>query len=160
MNASELIPFLGHSSIHQPFDDFLTSHGFTKRPKVGRRLDTLLSVDGTGIWLGFDFATSAIEKHMPIKSEGSFIFYELSVTFIIEEKKSGSYNGVLPYGISGADTRQSVEAKLGTPKRRNEDSDNYYLDGLVWTVGFQGERIQLVQISLPRDGFRKYGLCP
>ena len=160
MNALDLLVFLGHSSIHIPFDDFLTKHGFTKRPKVGRRLETSLEIPGTGLNLLFDFDISASEKGFVARSEGSFIFTELEVTLIAESKKQSTYSGVLPRGILVSDSRRVIEQKLGTPKRRNAESDNYYLDGLVWTVAFNGDKLQFIQFALPDNGWREHGICP
>lgn len=160
MNASEFLPFLGHSSIHGPFDDFLTQHGFTKRPKVGRRLETSLTVPGTGLNISFDFDISASDKGFVARSQGSFVFTELEVTLIAESKKYSAYSGVLPREILASDSRRAIEQKLGAPKRRNAESDNYFLDGYVWTVAFESERLQFIQFSIPSAGWRKYGICP
>ena len=160
MNALDLLVFLGHSSIHIPFDDFLTKYGFTKRPKVGRRLETSLEIPGTDLNLLFDFDISASEKGFVARSEGSFIFTELEVTLIAENKKQSTYSGVLPQGLLISDTRKIVEQKLGTPKRRNKDSDNYFLDDLVWTVAFSGENLWFIQFALPDNGWREHGICP
>ena len=74
--------------------------------------------------------------------------------------KYWKYSGPLPHGLVAADTRESVEKKLGTPKRRNERSDNYFIDGLVWTVAFEGEKLQFLQFDLPDNGKREHGICP
>ena len=160
MDARELIPFLGHGSIHAPFDEFLTRHGFARRPRVGARLETLLPVDGTGLDLGFDFSETARERNMPVKSEGGYVFDRIEIVLISENKKAKVYKGMLPYNLNAADTRAEVEGKLGAPRRRNEESDNYYLDGLVWTAEFSGPAFSGLRIELPDDGWRKYGICP
>ena len=160
MNAIEFLPFMGHSSIHPPFDDFLMDNGITWRPKIGRNLDTSFFIPGTGLNLTFDFGSSAPEDGFAVKSEGSFVFNEFAVTFIAEDKKNGQYKGPLPHGLVASDTRQTVEQKLGTPKRRNEGGDNYYLDGLVWVVAFEEQKLEFIQFYLPTDNKRKYGLCP
>ena len=160
MNALEFLPFLGHSSIHLPFDDFLTNNGITKRPKINERLDTTIFVPGQGLSLAFRFDTYAKEEGFVPKSEGSLVFTSFTITLIAESKKNGQYSGPLPRGLVAADTRQTVEQKLGTPKRRNEESDNYFIDGLVWEVAFEGDKFQYLRFYLPTNGWRKHGICP
>ena len=160
MNAIDFLPFLGHSSIYPPFDEFLTANGIASRPKVGRKLETTFFVPGTGLHLSFEFAISAAEKGFEVRSDGSFIFSGFEITTIVEDKKNGRYDGLLPHGLLASDTRQMVEQRLGTPKRRNEESDNYYLNGLVWMVAFKGGKLQFIQLFLPDNNKRKHGLCP
>ena len=62
MNAIDFIQFLGHSSIHGPFDDFLTAQGIAWRPKAGRNLDTTYFVKGHGLVLSFEFGVATAEK--------------------------------------------------------------------------------------------------
>jgi hypothetical protein len=160
MNAIEFFPFFGYSSIYLPFDEFLTKAGVTWRPKVGRKLDTTYSLPGTGMTMSFEIDASAKEKGIEVKSDGSFIFKELEVMLILEDKKNGRYTGLLPRGLAASDSRQLVESKLGTPKRRNARSDNFFLDGLVWTVAFQGDELQYIQFDVPGNGWRSHGICP
>jgi hypothetical protein len=160
MSATEFIQFLGHSSIYEPFDAFLSANKITKRPKVGRTLDTKIFVDGSGLVLNFDFSSSAKKEKMEIKSEGDFVFNRFTIHLIANDKKHGKYTGVMPFDLSDKDTRESVEKKLGSPTRSNDGGANYYLDGHVWTVVFQNQFIYYCMIELPRDGLRKYGLCP
>ena len=160
MNALEFLPFLGHSSIHIPFDDFLTNNGITKRPNIRRDLETDIFVPGHGLCLSFDFDIDAKEDGFVPKSEGSFVFTSFTITLISESKKDGQYSGPLPHGLVAADTRESIEKKLGTPKRRNEESDNYFIDALVWTVAFEGNKFEFLRFYLPDNGKREQGLCP
>jgi hypothetical protein len=160
MNATEFLPFMGHSSIYPPFDEFLTANGVVWRPKSGRTLNTTFFIAGTGLHMSFDFAISAAEKGFDVKSDGSYIFTGFEIAVVAENKKNGSYGGVLPHGLLASDTRQSVEQKLGTPKRRNKNSDNYYLDRLVWTVAFGNDIIEAIQFSVPSNGWRQHGICP
>ena len=161
MNAIDFIQFLGHSSIHVPFDDFLTSQGISWRPRVGRTLDTTHFINGQGLAMTFEFGNATAEKGIKVKSEGDYIFNEFTVQFIAEVKKHGKYVGPMLYGLAPNDMRAAVEGKLGVaPIRRLDWGDNYFLDGLVWTVSFASNSIKYVRIELPSDGHREYGLCP
>lgn len=160
MNALDFIPYLGHSSIYPPFDVFLSECGIAWRPSMKRNVDKMLSVKGQGITISFCFDISAKENGVKIKSEGAFIFDRLQIMLIEEDKKDGKYTGPLPRGILPTDSRAQIEAKLGAPTRRNEETDNYYLDELVWIVAFEGEKLQYLKLCVPDDGWRKHGLCP
>ena len=50
--------------------------------------------------------------------------------------------------------------ETGTLKRRTADVDNYYVDGVVWTVAFEGDALEFLQLGVPSNGKRKHGLCP
>lgn len=160
MNMLELLPFLGHSSIHPPFDEFLTKNGLIKRPNIKRDLDTSISVPGQGLTLSFAFDVDAEKNGFKVKSEGTFVFKTLNVMLIAENKKDGKYLGDLPRNLQITDNRAAIETKLEEPKRRNADSDNYYLDELVWTVAFEKEKLHFIEFGLPTNGWRKHGICP
>ena len=74
--------------------------------------------------------------------------------------KAGLYTRPLPCGLESADSRETIERKLGTLKRRTADVDNYYVDGVVWTVAFEGDALEFLQLGVPSNGKRKHGLCP
>ena len=161
MNAIDFIQFLGHSSIHEPFDDFLTNLGIVWRPKAVRRLDTTFFVNGHGLVLSFEFGISTAEKGIKAKSDGDYIFNYLTVQFIAEDKKHGKYAGPMLHGLTASDKRADVGTKLGVaPTRRLDWGNNYFLDGLVWTVAFASDSIKYARLELPSDGHREYGLCP
>jgi hypothetical protein len=160
MNALEFLPFLGHSSIYPPFDEFLTRNGVVKRPSMKKNVDNTITVSGHGLTLSFTFGIKAEKDGFKIKSEGTFIFVKLEIAVIAQDRKDGKYSGQLPHGLAAVDTRQSVEKKLGIPKRRNPDSDNYYLDDLVWIVAYEGEKLEFIQLFLPDNGWREHGICP
>ena len=161
MNAIDFIQFLGHSSIHVLFDDFLTSQGISWRPKVGRTLDTTHFIAGQGLVMTFEFDSAAAEEGIKVKSEGDYVFNDFTVQFIAEDKKNGKYVGPMFYDLAPNDTRAAVEGKMGAaPTRRLDWGDNYFLDDLVWTISFKSDAIEYVTLELPRDGHRKYGLCP
>ena len=161
MNAIDFIQFLGHSSIHVPFDDFLTSQGISWRPKVGSDLDIMHFIKGQGLVMTFGFGNEAVEKGIHLKSAGDYFFNEVSVQFIVEDKKSGKYVGPMLHALAPNDTRAAVEKKMGSaPTRRLDWGDNYFVDGLVWTIAFKSDLIKSVRLELPDDSHREYGLCP
>ena len=161
MNAIDFIQFLGYSSIHEPFDDFLKSQGISWRPKVGRTLNTTHFINGQGLVMTFEFGTDAAEKGIKVKTAGDYVFNDFTVQFIVEDKKNGKYVGSMLHDLAPNDTRDVVEKKMGaTPTRRLDWGDNYFCDGLVWTISFTSDAIEYVMLELPRDGLRKHGLCP
>ncbi|MGP3506555.1 MULTISPECIES: hypothetical protein [Paracidovorax] len=157
MNAVELIGFLGHASIYKPFDDYLAASGIKKRPKIGKSLDTIIPLKGTGLTISFDIDAEG-EGIVP-KSEGTFIFYQLEIMMLDKGQDVGVYAGPLPYGLLSTDSRSEIESKLKNLKRRLPTNDSYFVDGLVWTVVFQEERLRYFQVGVPTDGKRKHGLC-
>ena len=161
MNAIDFIQFLGHSSIHVPFDDFLTSQGISWRPKTGRTLNTTHFINGQGLVMTFEFAAAASEEGTKVKSEGDYVFNHFTVQFIVEDKKNGKYVGPMLHDLAPNDTRAAVEKKMGAaPTRRLDWGDNYFCDGLVWTIAFKSDAIEYAMLDLPSDGHREYGLCP
>jgi len=158
MNALDLIPFIGYSSIYQPLDDLLIANGIKWRPNVKRTLDTLHFIPGQGI--SINFTIGADEEGIKKLSEGDFIFDSLQLAIIQEDKKHGKYIGPLPSRLLPSDSREQIRNKLGTPTRIAKSLDNYYIDGLVWTVAFEGDNFHFLEFAAPSDGKRKYGLCP
>lgn len=158
MNALRYIEFLGFSSLHAPLLAQLTADGVTWRPSVKRDLDTTYFVKERGIV--FHFVIDAASLGIEARSEGDFIFEHLTMTIIQEDKKHGQYEGELPRGLKQSDSRDLIREKLGAPTRVTEDLDNYYLDGLVWTVAFEEGAFQFLELATPSAGKRKHGLCP
>ena len=158
MNALNFIKYLGYSSNYTPLDDFLTENGIRWRPNIKRNLDTTYFIKNSGIALSFTIGadTEGIMK----KSEGDFIFNHLGLTLIEENKNDGVYCGSLPEALSISDTRCITEKKLGNPKRKLERVSNYYINDLIFTLAFAGENIRYLQIDVPDDGWRMYGICP
>lgn len=104
MDATTLISFLGHSSIHPPFDEFLLAQGIKKRPKKHEATEWIEDKKA-GIGLEFSATESFDETAVfPKKSDGRFIFN--SATF------SGDFSGALPYGISLTQSRVEVDQHL------------------------------------------------
>lgn len=157
MNAIDLMSFLGHSSIYRPFDEFLAASGVKKRPKIGRSLDTIIPVKDEGLSMSFEI--DAKGRGIVQKSEGTFVFYRLEIMLLEKGQDNGVYAGELPYSLLATDSRSEVESKLKNLKRRLPDGDDYFVDGLVWTVAFEGEKLRFFQVCVPTDGMRKRGLC-
>lgn len=157
VNATDLMSFLGHSSIYEPFDKFLADVGVQKRPKVGRSLDTIIPAKGEGLSMSFEI--DAKGRGVVQKSEGNFVFYRLEIMLLEKGQDNGIYSGQLPYNLLATDSRGEVESKLKNLKRRLPDGDDYFVDGLVWTVAFDAEKLRFFQVFVPTDGMRKRGLC-
>jgi hypothetical protein len=155
MKLDDLIQFLGHSSIYLPFDDFLMQNGIKWRPSLKRDLDTDYFIKGQGLYMAFSI--SAEKDGIQKKSEGNFILKQ--VTGMTIDEGNGIYRGSIPFGIVQSDQRMDVERKLGIPKRRNKNSDNYFIDGLVWTFAFEGVNMQFVEINVPTNGWRTHGIA-
>ena len=65
------------------------------------------------------------------------------------------------HDLAPNDTRAAVEKKMGAaPTRRLDWGDNYFCDGLVWTIAFKSDAIEYAMLDLPSDGHREYALCP
>lgn len=107
MDGSRLISFLGHSSIHPEFDDFLLGNGFKKRPN---KMEASQSVEDKGLGIRLSFLLSNLfdeEIALPKKSEGNFIFGY--VQFL------DNFTGVLPYGLSWSLAPEELTRILGNP---------------------------------------------
>ena len=75
INAIDLTKFLGHSSIHEPFDDHLHAHGIKKRPSTtGRNIELSVSIKKQGLHLSFVESTKLVSKGLLNKSPGSYFF--------------------------------------------------------------------------------------
>ncbi|MFE8645560.1 hypothetical protein ACFX58_10795 [Sphingomonas sp. NCPPB 2930] len=156
MNAYELVKFLGYSSIHPPLEDCLDSLNVKWRPRITKsRLDTLFLIKDIGA--SISFGIDAEDDGVIVKSEGEFILESVEVKLISDEYSV--YKDFLPYALQAGDSREVVRQKLGAPRRVNEDSDNYFIDGAVWIVAYKEEALEFIQFVVPDDGWRKRGLC-
>lgn len=158
MEATELLKFLGHSSTYSQFDDYLTQNGIKDRPKIGKSLNTIIPIKGQGLSMSFDISPK--EHGVLQKSDGIFVFVQLEIWLSDESNINGTYSGSLPYDLQPTDSRNTIEDKITCLKRRMPDIDNYFIDEIVWTVAFEGDKLEFLQLSVPSDGKRKYGLCP
>lgn len=156
MNVTECISFLGYSSIYPDLDLFMINNGIKKRPQDTGGTEHLKTPDGNAI-LGFQNAeVFKVEKLLPVKSDGEFIFSEIDVY--------PENEGLLPYGLTFNDNLPSLVKKLGDiiedftrllPEKRVV---SFFYDFLVIVIflDFYG-KISLIRFYLP-DIYHKNNL--
>lgn len=163
MDINRLVSFLGHSSIHDEFDDFLADNGIIPRPKPSDDYPYSIKLNEAGLSLGFE--DDPEDKEMVRKSPGQFLFSEIYFDF---ESKKKSFAGALPFGIGGARTSADIERVLGTPRLRKDYKHpgfriSYFLEGIVLSAVFgddDGKKIRFVRISLKDKYAVMHGLAP
>lgn len=108
MDISMLVSFLAHGTLHEPFDEFLTQNGITKRPK--KRESTEWITDKT-----HDITLEFFARHLydtvslvPRKSDGNFVLRQVNL--------GAKCRLPLPYGLSLSMSLSEVEANLGPAK--------------------------------------------
>jgi hypothetical protein len=89
MDVVDLINFLGHSSIHKPFDEYMTYLGLKKRPKIGKSLDTIIPIKAKGLSISFEI--DAEGEGIVQRSEGTFVFYLLEIMLLEKFQSNGVY---------------------------------------------------------------------
>lgn len=144
MNAKQLIEFLGHSSIHESFDDFLLANGIKKRPK-GNEVTISVADKPLGISMEFQAANFYDEEHIQKKkSDGKFILKE--VTF---QKQPES---TLPYGISFKLSVKQASDLLGPAKKETVlPTATYFFDEKIIVIRREqtSNAISSISFSLP-----------
>ncbi len=165
MDTNQLVFFLGHSSVHDAFDDFLTENGIKKRPKLSDSFPYKVASSEPGLALTFE--DSAEAKGMARKSEGQFVFHELYVDF---DRTKGAFQGELPFGIGAARSIEGVEAVLGRPRVRRDSANpkfpglfaSYLIDGIVIQLKFadaDGKALKFARIGLKENNHVQQGLA-
>lgn len=169
INAIELMGFLGHSSIHEPFDDYLHAHNIKKRPNNnGRDLEETVAIKTQGLHVCFVTSNTLEEKGLTAKSPGTYLFNWLDI-YLIKQDGFSPYKGPLPFGLATQMNQSQVRQFLGTPKYTFADEkwtanvDFYYLEELVLSVRYAdmvGNKISLVTVRLPDRQTREDGIAP
>lgn len=169
INAVELMQFLGHSSIYEPFDDYLHSHGIKKRPSTtGRNIELSVSIKKHGLHLSFVESTKLAGEGLASKSSGSYVFNWLDI-YLTKEDGMSPYGGPLPFGLTAELSQKQVRALLGQPKHVSVDpefdtnADFFYVDDLVVAIKYtdmQGSAIRMINPCLPDNWAREHGIAP
>ncbi|RZI57104.1 MAG: hypothetical protein EOP37_21705 [Rubrivivax sp.] len=164
MNISSLISFLGHSSIHEPFDDFLKTNGVKRRPKDTDSYPYAIKSSVLGLSLGFE--DDPEELGIQRKSDGGFVFSKINFDLVAKEE---AFSGDLPFGVGQARSGQEVRAILGAPRTEGDNpvSDgvgmSYFIGDLVYVFSYSDRaatRLAFASISLPDSSDREHVLAP
>ena len=133
MDPKKLVEFLGHSSIYEPFDDYLLSIGIKKRPKhdstSGGRYP--IKHPSLGLELGFETSIGYQEESLvPQKSAGQFV-----LDSVIFRKQPDL---PLPYGLSFSLVRSQVDSIIGpcVQRRPDDDSSTHFFQGVLVDIGW------------------------
>lgn len=169
INAVELMKFLGHSSIHESFDDYLHQHGIKKRPDVaGKHYDPYIEVKKQGLHLVFLTSNELREEGVQAKSDGTYLFNWLDI-YLKKSNGISPYAGPLPFGIAADFSQEQVRALLGQPKHVNAkpelgtNVDFFFVDDMVVAVKYtdmQGNAIRVINPRLPDNWAREQGIAP
>ncbi|WP_431257443.1 hypothetical protein ACQ86G_22765 [Roseateles chitinivorans] len=164
IEIDQLVAFLGHSSIHDAFNDYLTRHGVKKRPKASDDYPYQVDVKAEGITLTFEDSPRKYE--IATKSDGQFIFSEIYCDL---ESKKNPFKGNLPFGVNDARTSTDIIKRLGEPRSTIEGATDdgfgqtYFIDGLVCIFMFDdaaGSVMSFVRLCVPTKFDRQQGLAP
>lgn len=168
INAVELIQFLGHSSIHEPFDDYLHEQGIKKRPSIeGKHHDPYIEIKKQGLHLVFLISNELHEKGVEAKSDGTYLFNWLDI-YLKKEDGMTPYKGPLPFGLAANLSQEQVRSLLGQPKHVTVDPefdanvDFFFVDDLVLAIKYdmQGNTIRMINPRLPDNWAREHGITP
>ncbi len=165
MDTNTLVAYLGHSSVHPAFDDFLIANGIKKRPELADDYPYKIASLEPGLALTFE--DSAEAKGMARKSEGQFVFHEIYFDF---DPKRGAFQGDLPFGIGAARSIEGMEAVLGSQRVRRDSANpkfpglfaSYLIDGIVIQLKFsdaQGKALKFARVGLKENNHVTHGLA-
>lgn len=156
MDATKLISFLGFTSIHEPFDNFLLSYKMKKRPQPG---DSPYKMVEKKMGLSLTFEDDVEGNEIERKSPGIFVFS--SAYFSFKGDGYTPFSGTLPFSLVQTDTPAEVEHKLGKPREIDEDDGyfaSYFHRGLVVSVRYSDKKkggLEFVRVSLPTKYHRQ-----
>lgn len=169
IEAVALMKFLGHSSIHQRFDEYLHAYEIKRRPKIGgSTYNPYIEVKKQGLNIIFLGDNESNEKGILPRSRGSYIFSSLDI-YVKKGDGFSPYLGSLPFGLSRELTQVKVRDVLGKPRHVTYDEewsanvDFYLLQDLVVAIKYtdmQGGAISMVDIRLPDSWARDHGIAP
>ena len=169
INAVDLMKFMGHSSIHEPFDDYLHEHGIKKRPDVeGKHYDPYIEIKKQGLHLAFLTSNELHEKGVRAKSDGTYLFNWLDI-YLKKEDGMTPYAGPLPFGLAADLSQEQVRALFGQPKHVNvkpemgTNVDFFFIDDLVVAIKYtdlQGSAMRMINPRLPNNWAREHGIAP
>ncbi|UXH80633.1 hypothetical protein [Roseateles amylovorans] len=165
MDIKILVSFLGHSSVHDAFDEFLIENEIKMRPKLSDSYPYKVKSSEPGLALTFE--DSAEAKGMARKSEGQFVFHEIYFDF---DPHKGVFLGELPFGIGAARSIEGIEAVLGSPRVRRDSANpkfpglfaSYLIDGMVIQLKFadaDGKVLKFARVGLKEDNHVSQGLA-
>ncbi len=144
MDTVELVSFLGHSSIYEPFDEFLAENGIKRRPKKNEATEWI-SEEALGLSLEFEasdvYGGNALS---PIRSDGRFILR--SVTF------GPNFRYSLPFGLTLAMSKANAEGVLGRARKERASlpSATFVHEGFVIVFNWNKEE--------PNEAFIRFKL--
>lgn len=165
MDTTKLASFLGHSTLHEPFDDFLVASGIKKRPKLSDSLPYKVPSSVPGLALAFEDSPEA--KGMARRSEGQFVFHEIYFDF--NPRKDG-FVGDMPFGIGAARSLSDVQAVLGIPRVLRDSLNpkfpgvfaSYLVDDLVIQLKYadaEGNVLKFARVGIRTDILVQQGLA-
>lgn len=168
ISAIELIKFLGYSSIHEPFDDYLHAHGIKKRPNVGKDYNPYIEIKKQGLHLIFLTPGGVVENGVRQKTPGNYIFNSLDI-YLKKGDGFSPYKGPLSFDLNASFSQLQIRNNLGKPKHVTFDEkwganvDFYFVDSLVLAVKYtdmQGSAIEMIDYRLPDNWARENGIVP
>ncbi|WP_127960407.1 hypothetical protein [Serratia microhaemolytica] len=123
MHGDKLVDFLGFTSIHPEFADYLFQHGIKKRPKCDEGDERLKAYDKT-VSLTFSGRDSYEDCAVfPAKSEGWCIFVSVEII-------KGSVVQ-LPFNLSFDMDKTKLSSILGSPIKEAENCWKFLYNNLI-----------------------------
>ncbi|WP_431257442.1 hypothetical protein ACQ86G_22760 [Roseateles chitinivorans] len=165
MDTNQLATFLGHSTVHPPFNDFLAAQGIKKRPKLSDSLPYKVASSVPGLALVFEDSPEA--QGMARKSEGQFVFHEIYFDF---NPKKEEFVGEMPFGIGAARSLGEVQTAIGAPRVLRDSLNpkfpgafaSYLIGDIVLQFKYadaEGAALKFARIGIRADHHVLHGLA-